>query len=76
MPVWMPPTDEMAGFARIDCSKAIADGLTFRPLADTARDTVTWYDALPPERQNVPGNFGITAEREAEVLAAWRTREG
>ena len=76
MPVWMPPSDEMAGFARIDSSKAIADGLTFRPLADTARDTVTWYDALPTERQNVPGNFGITAERETELLAAWHARDG
>jgi 2'-hydroxyisoflavone reductase len=74
MPVWVPPTEGYEGFSTFDCSKAIAAGLTFRPLGETASDTLEWYQSLPAERQeNVGGRF--TAEREAEVLAAWHARE-
>ncbi len=70
MPVWMPPTEGRQGFARFDLSPEVAAGLTFRPLAVTARDTLEYHFSRPTERQ---ANFraGITAEREAEVLAAW-----
>jgi 2'-hydroxyisoflavone reductase len=73
MTVWIPPRDEYVGFHRIDCSKAIAAGLTFRPLADTVRDTLDWFHSLPEERQNSM-RAGLPAEREAEVLAAWHAR--
>ena len=53
----------------INIQRAVAKGLTFRPLAVTARDTLAWFKAQPPERQKLKA--GITAEREAEVLAAW-----
>jgi 2'-hydroxyisoflavone reductase len=58
---------------RISIKKAVAKGLTFRPLADTSRDTLAWFKAQPPERQKL--KTGISAEREAEVLAAWHKRE-
>ncbi len=74
MPVWIPPRDGMDGFAAVNCTKAIADGLRFRPLAVTARDTITWHESLPEDQQTVPGRFGITAEKEAGVLAAWHGR--
>jgi 2'-hydroxyisoflavone reductase len=51
----------------------VTKGLTFRPLADTARDTLAWFKAQPPERQKLKA--GLSAEREAEVLAAWHKRE-
>jgi len=74
MPVWVPPQGDMAGFARVNCSKAIAQGLTFRPLAETARDTLEWHRARPEaEKQNM--RAGLPAEREAAVLAAWHARE-
>jgi 2'-hydroxyisoflavone reductase len=44
MPVWIPDTEEDAGFARIDVSKAIQAGLKFRPLEETIRDTITWAE--------------------------------
>ncbi len=75
MPTWIPPRVGMEGFSRVDCSKAIAAGLTFRPLAETARDTITWFKTLPAERQSQMG-AGLPAEREAEVLAAWHARAG
>lgn len=75
MPTWIPPREGMQGFSRVNCSKAIAAGLTFRPLAETASDTITWFKTLPAERQSEMG-AGLSAEREAEVLAAWQARAG
>ncbi|MHC4080886.1 MAG: NAD-dependent epimerase/dehydratase family protein, partial [Planctomycetota bacterium] len=43
-PVWIPAVDEYAGFHLASTEKAVAAGLKFRPLADTARDTVAWHD--------------------------------
>ena len=74
MPVWMEPTPEMAGFSTYDVSKAIAAGLAFRPLADTARDTLEWWKARPDEERSL--RFGIAPEKEAEVLEAWHARTG
>lgn len=73
MPVWVPPRGEEGGMGRISIQKAVGKGLTFRPLAETARDTLAWFKAQPPERQKLKA--GISAEREAEVLAAWHKRE-
>ncbi|MGH7551437.1 MAG: NAD-dependent epimerase/dehydratase family protein, partial [Longimicrobiales bacterium] len=70
MPVWRPARGNMLGFARFDLTNEVKSGLTFRPLAVTARDTLDWYYARPTqERERV--RAGITAEREKEVLAAW-----
>ena len=70
MPVWVPPVDEYAGFSRVSNEKALAAGLTFRPLADTARATLAWHRTRPDERQAAL-RAGIDAEREAALLAAW-----
>lgn len=70
MPVWSPPRGAMAGFMRVDCRKAYAAGLTFRPLADTARDTLAWYHTRPPEQQERL-RAGIAPDKEQRVLAAW-----
>ncbi|HEY6189287.1 MAG TPA: NAD-dependent epimerase/dehydratase family protein [Pyrinomonadaceae bacterium] len=74
MPVWIPPRGGEVGFARINIQRALAKGLTFRPLADTARDTLVWYKSLPAERRAKMG-AGLTAQRETEVLAAWHARQ-
>jgi 2'-hydroxyisoflavone reductase len=74
MPVWIPPRDGMEGFSRVDCGKAFSHGLTFRPLADTARDTLEWFKSLPAERRGSP-RAGLPREREAEVLEAWNVRK-
>ncbi len=73
MPVWMPPRDGREGFARFDLSNEVAHGLTFRPLAVTARETLDYHFSRPPERQ-AELRAGISAEREAEVLAAWHAQ--
>jgi len=73
MPVWMPARDGREGFGRFDISREVALGLTFRPLAVTARDTLAYYHAQPEERQREL-RAGITPEREVEVLRLWRER--
>jgi 2'-hydroxyisoflavone reductase len=74
MPVWVHPSEEMRGFSSYDCKKAISAGLTFRPLADTARDTLKWWEAKPEEEKEL--RTGIDPEKEARVLAAWHARNG
>ena len=70
MPVWRPPVPGFEGFARFDLTPEVEAGLTFRPLAETARDTLEYHFSRPPERQaNL--RAGVAPEREAEVLADW-----
>ncbi len=59
MPVWVPPSGEEGGLGAVSIKKALAKGLTFRPLAVTARDTLAWFKAQPKERQEKLG-AGIT----------------
>src|SRR5437867_4874609 len=67
MPVW---AGDEPGLARTNINRALAEGLTFRPLAETARDTLAWFKSLPQDRQSKL-RAGLTSGREAEVLAAW-----
>jgi 2'-hydroxyisoflavone reductase len=61
LPLWIPVGDrEMAYFQRADVSRAVAAGLTFRPLEETVRAVPEWT-----------GTAGLPPEREAELLAEW-----
>jgi nucleoside-diphosphate-sugar epimerase len=71
MPVWAG--DEL-GLARTKIDRAVSKGLTFRPLAETARDTLTWFKSLPPDRQSKL-RAGLTPQREADVLAEWKKKK-
>ena len=74
MTVWQPPYGRTAGYQRRDASKAISHGLTFRPLAVTAKDTLDWHKTRPDAERmkTLNGEInGIGMKREAEVLAAW-----
>jgi 2'-hydroxyisoflavone reductase len=67
MPVWIPGQDETFGFHRRDVRRALAAGLTYRPLPLTAADTLAWLRTLPPERQTRL-RAGLVPEREADLL--------
>jgi 2'-hydroxyisoflavone reductase len=75
MPIWVPGTGDTAGFGRRSNARAVAAGLTFRPLAETALDTLAWWRTLGEDRRAKP-RAGIAPEREKEVLAAWKARKG
>jgi len=72
MPVW---TGAGSGLARAKIDRALAKGLTFRSLGETARQTLAWFKSLPPDRQSKL-RAGLTPEREAEVLVAWHKARG
>ena len=74
MPVWVPPRGGSAGFAEISISRALAKGLTFRPIPDTAKATLEWFRKQPADRQ-AKLKSGLTPGRETEVLAAWHAQK-
>jgi 2'-hydroxyisoflavone reductase len=79
MPVWFSPEGGRAGISAKSNDRAISKGLTFRPLAVTARETLAWHHTRPEAEQKALADgalAGISAAREAEVLAAWRARKG
>lgn len=59
--------------ANVVVDKALAAGLTFRPLKETVHDTLAWDLGRggPP-----PGQEGLSPEREAELLAACAHQAG
>lgn len=73
LPVWIPPAGDTAGFTQRSIARAVAAGLTFRPYRDTVRETLAFYRSQSPERQEAL-RAGISPEREAEVLKAWREK--
>ncbi|MGD2215889.1 MAG: NAD-dependent epimerase/dehydratase family protein [Gemmatimonadales bacterium] len=73
---WVLPVDDNLGSQRISIARAKAAGLTFRPIALTAMDTLEWYySAAVTDEQRGNPPMVITPEREAEILAAWKARE-
>lgn len=72
LPFWIPQPD-VEPFMSISVQKAIDSGLTFRPLPETISATLDYVDQYP--KGELPGRpAGMSREREAEVLAAYRAR--
>jgi 2'-hydroxyisoflavone reductase len=75
LPTWLPASDPEHVISKTDNTRAIAAGLTFRPLATTAADALAWFTALPEAtRAQVVRNAGLAPEKEKAVLAAWHAR--
>ena len=73
LPFWQPPRGRYLNYGRMDSSRAIAAGLTFRPLAVTTRDTLDWHLTRPAEvRSNM--RTGLSPDRERELLRLWHDR--
>jgi 2'-hydroxyisoflavone reductase len=69
LPLWLAQSEaEWAHMQEADVSRALAAGLTFRPLDETVRDTLVWAQAR--ESQRTAEGVGLAPEREAELLAA------
>ncbi|RMG94172.1 MAG: SDR family oxidoreductase [Chloroflexi bacterium] len=69
LPLWVPTTS--TGLMQVDTSKAMAQGLTFRPLASTIADTLAWHQSRSDDYQL---QAGLAAEKEAALLAAWHEK--
>ncbi len=61
------------GMMSIRNERAMAAGLTFRPLAETVRDTLAWWPTVAEARRAKP-KFTITPEIEEKALADWHAR--
>jgi 2'-hydroxyisoflavone reductase len=71
LPLWVPESDPgSAGLFKVDISKALQDGLTFRSLEETIRTTLAWANTRTPDHA---WRAGLTREREAELMAAYKT---
>lgn len=65
LPLWLvDPALKCAD--RVDVSRALGDGLTFRPLAETVRGTL--------DHAETTDAAGLRPDRESELLAAWHGR--
>jgi 2'-hydroxyisoflavone reductase len=62
LPLWVVDAD-MAGLLEADSSRAVAAGLTFRPLEETIRGAL--------EQAELTDAAGMKPEREAELLEEW-----
>lgn len=73
LPVWVPESDPaMSGFFSFDNRKALAAGLTFRPVDETVRDALEWAATRPPD---YAPKAGLACERERELLNAWESKQ-
>ncbi len=69
VPIWAPPVGETAGATLVSSARAVAQGLRFRPLETTVRDTLAWHKTRPATEQQKL-RAGFTPEREAALLKA------
>jgi 2'-hydroxyisoflavone reductase len=76
IPLWLPQSS--IGILQASIARAIADGLTFRPLTDTVRDTLEWYQTRAgdesTDKSGAIMRAGLSPERERELLEAWKAR--
>jgi 2'-hydroxyisoflavone reductase len=72
LPMWLD-MENPAGGPLVENQSGIDQGLGFRPLAQTASDTLEWHLGLPPERQEF-SRAGLDPAKEKKVLAAWKAR--
>lgn len=72
---WIMPETENYGSAMVNNKKALANGLTFRPLKETVADMHAWWqsDAITSERrEKVLKDPFAALESEALILARWK----
>ncbi len=74
---WVIQLPQYAGMSKSDNSKAIASGLTFRPLSNTVDATRTWWysDAVSQERRDgILTSESSFMTREKAIIQKWLAR--
>ena len=74
---WILPMKEYVGMPKSTTSKAIANGLKFRPLAETVKDTINWWhseDVSEEKRTAFLEGEKSVFKKEIEVLKSWKER--
>ena len=70
LPIWAPMSGDSRSDAIVNGDRSFAKGMKTRPPKETIRDVLNWWRTLPDERRNNL-RAGLSAEREAEMLAFW-----
>lgn len=70
IPLWLPK--DMNAIMQVSIDRALASGLTFRDLEETARDTLSWHRGRPSSE--ILPTHGLNAARELALLEAWRAQ--
>ena len=70
-PCWHPQRGSSAMPAQVVAERAREAGLRNRPVRETARDTLDWWQTLSAERQSNL-NAGLAPAYETELIARWR----
>ncbi|WP_299334293.1 NAD-dependent epimerase/dehydratase family protein [uncultured Psychroserpens sp.] len=76
---WVIAEGDHYGSARISNTRALENGLTYRPLKDTVKDTYDWWlsDAVSDERkQNYANDPNSLMAKENEMLSKWKKHQG
>jgi nucleoside-diphosphate-sugar epimerase len=78
LPMWLPENYNNVQTSSV--SKALADGLTFRRMEDTIRETLRWNsNRTPSDAPNWIGEplprAGMMQDREKQLLAAWKQKQ-
>jgi 2'-hydroxyisoflavone reductase len=73
LPIWAPMSGDTRSDALINGDRSFAKGMKTRPERETIRDILQWWPTLPEDRRNNM-RAGMSAEREAEMLAAWHAQ--
>ena len=70
-PIWHALSGEESRVSSVSGARARAAGLQNRPVRETIRDLLAWWQTLPAERTANMG-AGMGAAQEAELIALWR----
>ncbi|MHB8510503.1 MAG: NAD-dependent epimerase/dehydratase family protein [Candidatus Dormibacteria bacterium] len=65
LPLWLPPDSLISGLCQVNCDAAYAQGLDFRPVAETINATLEWWQRVG--RPRVPG-VGLGPDEELRLL--------
>ena len=71
LPIWVPPTGELAGLHDCDVSAAHDAGLRCRPMEETVADTWAWLqrEGRPEPPHDRGGDLGLSEDQERQLLA-------
>jgi len=72
----VPPTGDAAGYATVSNAKAVAAGMTFRSVADSARDSLKWIKEGQDPAATARMQDFLDSGNEDNLLKAWGESQG
>jgi len=69
LPIWVPPTSDLAGLHDGDVTAIMAAGLRVRPMRETVDDTWAWMQDEHFPDPDAENDFGISPDVERSLLS-------